>query len=145
MNVVPLEENLKYTSDFFLKPMTATQREPVFFLAVKNHQDFQWTVWTPLNFWMTNSEKKYYEHDTEARSIKQKHVYATSSVDSESRNGVSKVNLFPHEDGTTLKECCLALFWGCSTSSGFFLKLFPPVLLYISHCYVKTYNSLKMF
>lgn len=42
-------------------------------------------------------------------------------------NGVSKVNLFPHVDGTTLKECCLALFWGCSNSSDFFLKLFPPV------------------
>lgn len=34
---------------------------------------------------MTNSEKNY-EHDTGAKSIKQKRVYATSSVDSESRN-----------------------------------------------------------
>lgn len=37
-------------------------------------------------FWMTNIEKKNYEHDTEAKSRMQKHVYAASSVDSESRN-----------------------------------------------------------
>lgn len=46
----------------------------------------------------------------QSRNIYMQQVLWILKGETVTANGVSKVNLFPHVDGTTLKECCLALF-----------------------------------
>lgn len=135
---------------------SAAKERAIFPSVVEDPQVSNLTLRTPLNFlirWLRSDQlcKLNVWAGHHSKVIAEACLSTKICSDSESRSSdcsgwcfYKDVNLSPHR-WHSYGECCSALFWGCSNSSGWFVKLsFSSFTAHISSICTNTYNSLKI-
>lgn len=135
---------------------SAAKERAIFPSVVEDPQVSNLTLRTPLNFlirWLRSDQlcKLNVWAGHHSKVIAEACLSTKFCSDSESRNSdcsgwcfYKDVNLSPH-GWHSYGECCSALFWGCSNSSVWFVKLsFSSFTAHISSICTNTYNSLKI-